>query len=233
MEKRYIRKDGSIAWGEITASLMRDSKGNILYAFGIIQDITERKIAEKHLSIQYSISKSLAESVTFKEAAQKVLQAICEGLGWELGMIWLVDKKAKVLRFENQWYKQDHLTDISGMIDPERTFKKGIGLPGRVWNSNKPAWIPDVTVDDNFPRAPFALKAGLHAGFAFPIRSGNDVIAVIECFNKIIEPRQDLLKVLNGSGQQIGSFLVRLHAEEEREIAQRTYKSLLTTHDGI
>ncbi|HEY3251866.1 MAG TPA: PAS domain S-box protein [Ignavibacteria bacterium] len=235
MEKRYIRKDGSVVWGEITASVMRSSDRNIIYSFAIIQDITARKIAEKHLNIQYSISKALAESKTFKEASQKVLQSICEGLNWELGMIWLVDKKSKLLRYENQWHKQDHMIEISGMIDPERTFKKGIGLPGRVWDLNKPAWIPDVTMDNNFPRAAFAHKACLHAGFAFPIRSGSDVIAIIECFNKkIIEPLPDLLKVLNASGRQIGNNLVRMHAEEEREIAQSTYKSLFdNTLDGI
>jgi len=41
-------------------------------------------------------------------------------------------------------------------------------LPGRVWASLKPTWIPDVVHDSNFPRASFANRVGLHAAFGFP-----------------------------------------------------------------
>jgi len=49
MEKRYIRKDGSIVWVDMTASLIRDAQGNGLYALSVIQDISERKRVEKEL----------------------------------------------------------------------------------------------------------------------------------------------------------------------------------------
>jgi hypothetical protein len=45
-EKRYLRKDGSVAWGTVTASLLRDAEGSPLYFIAIIEDITERKEAE-------------------------------------------------------------------------------------------------------------------------------------------------------------------------------------------
>ncbi|MGC8943004.1 MAG: PAS domain S-box protein [Caldisericia bacterium] len=43
IEKRYIRKDGSIFWGLLFASAAFDSKGEFLYSFGILRDITEEK----------------------------------------------------------------------------------------------------------------------------------------------------------------------------------------------
>jgi len=49
MEKRYIRKDGQIIWGNMTATLVRDALGEPLYALVIVEDITERKEAEKAL----------------------------------------------------------------------------------------------------------------------------------------------------------------------------------------
>ena len=46
MEKRYIRKDGSIIWAQITVSLVRKSTGEPKYSIGVVQDISDRKRIE-------------------------------------------------------------------------------------------------------------------------------------------------------------------------------------------
>ncbi len=42
IEKRYLRKDGSVTWVSVTSSIIRDDAGNPLYAAGVIIDITAR-----------------------------------------------------------------------------------------------------------------------------------------------------------------------------------------------
>lgn len=49
MEKRYIRKDGSIAWADLTVSAVRDAENRLKYFVGVVQDINERKNAEDRL----------------------------------------------------------------------------------------------------------------------------------------------------------------------------------------
>jgi signal transduction histidine kinase len=49
IEKRYIRKDGSVIWVHVTAAMIRDGKGLLLRSAGVIQDITERKLAQQAL----------------------------------------------------------------------------------------------------------------------------------------------------------------------------------------
>nr|HBN07770.1 hybrid sensor histidine kinase/response regulator [Cyanobacteria bacterium UBA8530] len=46
-EKRYIHKDGHPVWTHLNVSLMRDSKGEPIYAISQIQDISERKRIEE------------------------------------------------------------------------------------------------------------------------------------------------------------------------------------------
>ena len=46
LEKRYVRKDGEIVWGLLSASVVRGADGQPLYAVGQVQDITARKRAE-------------------------------------------------------------------------------------------------------------------------------------------------------------------------------------------
>jgi two-component system sensor histidine kinase/response regulator len=48
-ENRYIRKDGSLFWGEVTASLERDAEGRPAYCIAIVQDISERRRLEADL----------------------------------------------------------------------------------------------------------------------------------------------------------------------------------------
>jgi PAS domain S-box-containing protein len=48
-QKRYLRKDGTIVWGEISICLVSDENNIPLYFIPIIQDITERRKAEEAL----------------------------------------------------------------------------------------------------------------------------------------------------------------------------------------
>ena len=49
LEKRYIRKDGSIVWIDMSSSLQRDAAGGHAYAIAILQDISDRKRLESEL----------------------------------------------------------------------------------------------------------------------------------------------------------------------------------------
>src|SRR5262249_50803626 len=49
LEKRYVRKDGSLVWGELFASLQRDAAGKPAYDISIVNDISEGKRLEEEL----------------------------------------------------------------------------------------------------------------------------------------------------------------------------------------
>ncbi len=46
MEKRYIRKDGQIVWGNLAVSFFEDDKGKMTHLLAKIENITQRKQAE-------------------------------------------------------------------------------------------------------------------------------------------------------------------------------------------
>ena len=49
VEKRFVHKNGSIAWIFVTASVVKDAGGNPLYFVAQLQDFTARKVAEDAL----------------------------------------------------------------------------------------------------------------------------------------------------------------------------------------
>ena len=172
--------------------------------------------SEMRLSAAYATARVLAESVTLEEATPKILHAICDSLGWAHGAIWRVDEAANVLRCVETWQPPSIQVAEFDAISRRSTFRRGIGLPGRVWLSAEAAWIPDVTRDTNFPRAQAADEEGLHAAFGFPILLGSRVLGVLEFFSReIMEPDQELIRLMSAIGGQIGQFIERRLAEAE------------------
>jgi PAS domain S-box-containing protein len=208
------RKDGGEFPAE--ASISKLELGGEMVFTVILRDITDRKRAEQRLVAQHTVTQVLAEAATLEEATPRVLQAVCECLVWDLGELWRIDRAAGVLRCVEVWHKVSLEAPHFVATSHERTFRPGIGLPGRVWASREPAYIPDVVHDANFPRAPIAAREGLHAAFAFPILLGGDVVGVMAFFSQEIRhPDQDLLEMMATIGSQIGQFIERKRAEEE------------------
>jgi PAS domain S-box-containing protein len=178
--------------------------------------IIERKQASRNLGGSLFVTRILAESPALADALPRIVQRICNTLGWEMGAMWLLDPGAGVLRCLKVWPPQESNGSKFEAITYESTFPSGVGLPGRVWKTLKPAWIPDVTRDDNFPRAPGAAAAGLHAAFGFPILSGEKFLGMMEFFShEIREPDAPLLATFHGIGSQIGQFVERKQSEQE------------------
>ena len=169
-----------------------------------------------HQQVVYETACALAESATLVEAAPRMLQAICSALGWDYGALWTVDRAAAHLRWTATWHAPSLPFDEFAAVSRGTAFAPGVGLPGRVWSSRQSAWIPDVVRDPNFPRAPAAERAGLHAAFGFPVVGRAEILGIMEFFSREIrEPDADLLRMLTTVGRQIGLFVERKRAEEE------------------
>ena len=95
-------------------------------------------------------------------------------------------------------------------------FLPGTGLPGRSWSSKKPTWDRDVTLDSNFPRAPYAREAGLKGAMAIPILAGDEVVAVMDFF--VLEPREEdrrLVGLVSTIAAYMGTIFQRKQVEDE------------------
>ena len=163
--------------------------------------------ADRRLTAEHVTARALMEAGTFEQAAPRILEAICNDLGWEHGAFWTVDQEADVLKCANLWSPRSGSFPEFDAMSRRTTFARGVGLPGRVWASRHPAWIADVVRDTNFPRAPVAAREGLHAAIGFPILLRGEVLGVMEFFSREIRPPDDeLLSMLAGVGNQIGLF---------------------------
>jgi len=172
--------------------------------------------AEQRLTAEHVAARVLLEASTFEEAAPRILESICSTFGWEHGACWAIDADGQQLRCMNIWTAAAARFPVFETTSRGMLFKRGEGLPGRVWETAQPAWIPDVTRDRNFPRARIAAREGLHAAFGFPVILRGNVHGVMEFFSREIrEPDAAFLSTLATVGTQIGMFIDRRQAQDE------------------
>ena len=85
--------------------------------------------------MQHTVTQILAEATTVAEATPKILRALGECMGWDVGALWRVDRDAGVLRCAEVWHKPSKEVPEFESASRERTFLAGVGLPGKVWLS--------------------------------------------------------------------------------------------------
>jgi len=215
-QARMRCKDGRIKHVSINSSVYYEG-GKFVHTRCFTRDITDRKRTARRLALQYAVTRILAESADVHQSAQRILRTSCETLDWEVGVLWTVDAAEQVLRCADICHADKHETPQFDQHSKSLVFKKGVGLPGTIWQTRQPTWIDNVVEAANFPRAPIALREGLRGAFGFPILMGQDVWGVVEFFSsEMREPDEELMNLAAGIGGQIGQFTQRRLAETER-----------------
>jgi PAS domain S-box-containing protein len=198
-------------------------------------EVAERQRKETRLNLQCETSRILAASTTLNEATQKILQVVCENMGWTVGGLWKVDAAAERLRHVDVWHQPS--ADVSEFIAVSRrmTFSLDEGMPGMVWARGEAVWIADVVLDLNFLRAAYAAQYKLHGCFAFPLLLEGKVLGVMEFFHcDVAQPDDDLLQTFASIGNQIGQFIERRQAEETLRDREARIRAIVdTAADGI
>jgi PAS domain S-box-containing protein len=208
-------KDGSIRHVLINSSAMLEN-GKFVHTRCSTRDISPRKRSERRMAMVHAVTRLLAEARTLAEVSSKILQAICDYLEWEFGAFWQADDAFQTLHCVEVWHATKKDLSAFEATCREINFSRGVGLPGRVWQTCDAIWIADITKEANFPRASAAASAGLHGTFAFPITLADNLFGVMEFFSsEIRQPDKALLRTVETMGSEIGQFVERLRAEIE------------------
>ena len=189
----------------------------------------ELYLRQQQIDLLEAIAADINQAMDANATLALALERICRHTLWPVGHLFAVETATQNaeprLKSSGIWYCFDPDRFASfrtvSVDDEDATYD---GLPGKVLGTGRPAWIADITQDEDFSRAAVARQAGLLAGFAFPALVGREVVAVLEFFSdRDIEPDGALLRSMTQIGIQLGRVIERQRrggAEHEPAQAQ-------------
>jgi PAS domain S-box-containing protein len=222
----YVKKDGSLLPVRInSAPLFVD--GRVTGVVVTFEDISELKEAERRATIHYTATRAFAQVETIGQAASKVLEAICQNLGWDIGAYWIRSEGGDKLDLLQIW--QSPTNDFGEFEQRYRSQGEGDMLQSHynAFVENAPLWLDarNKDADESFP---FAARAcGLKTVLAFPLRNEDECIGVIELFG--LQPREpdiELLRMLDALGRQFGQYIEKRRVDKKLKDSEEIFKQL-------
>jgi len=225
---RLVTPKQEVKWAFVRAATLRSSAGEITGFVGTVEDITEAKRSERTVTMEQEVATALNESESLETVLPRVLEAVCECGEWTVGICWMVDARAGLLRFGDGWERRGSGAELFVEVSRELTFERGAELSGRVWEENKAWWAADAWDDPRQKRAAAGRACGLRGACAIPVPCGGEVVAVLELSaSEVKAPEPQWLKVMASIAGQLGVFIGRLRAQTVRLQSEQQFRTLL------
>jgi len=234
-EQRYLHADGHLGWALVSVSLLRDSRRRPLHYVLGMDDISVSHRNERLRAVTFAVTRRLGEAVDEGVAYRRILQGLCEDLGWDVGQLWLRDGDEAVLRLRDSWYVSSPESVEAARVNLEAEPLRGIDLPGRVLADRAPLWIVDIAKDLNLAQSAAIVGSGLHGAFGFPILNAAGAAGVVNFYSReILQPDKRLLAMVADIGSQIGQFIERKRVDRALLESSKLIRGVLdNVADGI
>jgi PAS domain S-box-containing protein len=192
LEKRYVRKDGSLVWAELFVSLQRDAAGRPAYAIAVIQDISERKRLEGELrqakeaeaerarlaELGRDVGIALTQGDTLRETLQPCAEAMVRYLDAAFARIWWLPPGSDVLELQASAGMYTHLDG------PHAHIPVGQLKIGRIAQDCRPVLTNEVQSDECISDPGWARREGMVAFAGFPLVVKDRPLGVLGMFSR-------------------------------------------------
>ena len=221
---RLTPSDGESPDDALVVAVLRDASTTILL---------ERQFeVSRYLAATLRVTAALTAARDADVAFAQLLPTLCTELDWDAAQLWRPDGDGSRLVHAGTWAGPGAAVPALEADAAGRSFRRGAGLPGQAWLRRAPVVAEDLRADVDLVGTRAARDDGLRTGVAFPVLSGDSLLAVCELYSTAQRPvPPELTEVLAHAGRQIGQFLARLRAESVvRELAETLQRSLLPSH---
>lgn len=222
-EWTYVRKDGSRVPVQLSVTALRNEAGDFTGFLHVATDISERKLTQQRLAIQFETSSLLSDSSSLAAAAPRLLDICSSTDAWEVAVLWMPEGATGPWRSFSYREAPGRRFPNFAAETARQTLDPRTGLLGRPATDEQPVWAEDIGHEPGFARREAAQADRLRSAAAFSIKSGSGLHGVIECFTtRHHASKPGVIELFRSLSTQIGHFIehqesaARLRESEER-----------------
>src|SRR5262245_20755754 len=192
LEKRYVRRDGSSVWVELSVSLQWDRAGKPDYFIGIVQDISNRKRLEVELrqakeaagesarlaEFGRDVGIALSQGDTLRELLLPCAEATVRFLDAAFARIWWLPPGKDVLELQVSAGLYTHLDG------PHARVPIGQLKIGRIAQERRPVLTNEAQSDPCISDPGWARREGIVAFAGFPLVVKDRLLGVLGMFSR-------------------------------------------------
>lgn len=209
------RADGSMMYDAMTLSPIRDRHGTVCAISAISRDISAALLHKHNRGVERAVISELASSTDVHDAALRLLKGVGEGLDCQIGVLWELGPDGQALSCGALWTRKRAAKTPFVQTTREESFAHGEELPGHIWSTGRAEWITGLDPTTGSPRAQAAAAVGLQTAVGFPLRSGAEVVGVIEFHSANVTPEDpELLAMGEMLVGRLADTLARHRAQE-------------------
>lgn len=213
-KRRFLRKDGSICYTEVSATALQDSEGRFSGSFAMVVDITALHRSIEELTLLNQAGQALNSSLDLDEVLLNILRETRRLLNITATSIWLREAETGDLVCRQSIGPQNE--NLHGWRVPA-----GQGIAGYIATTAQSQLVADVWSD---PRHYHSITTGthvpVHALLGVPLIGKHGVLGVIEAIDihphRFTDADQKLLESLAATAA-LAIENANLYAQAQRE----------------
>jgi PAS domain S-box-containing protein len=205
-EFQVLRRDGAIRYASVNARSIKDENKKTLYIEGMVQDITEKKLANEQMIMQRDFALKLAQVDSIEEGLSVILKAAITASGMECGGISL--KNIETSGFD--------LVYSIGLTKAFQAKIRQVPVGSFTWSRLMEKKSYHICPTNNL--TPIAFAEGFQFVSVMPILRRNEVIGCLVTASKVITEIPEQVRVgLEILAAESGNIIVRMQAWERLE----------------
>jgi two-component system sensor kinase FixL len=237
VEKRFLRKNGDVMWGQLSMSMLREKEDGPAFGVAILEDVTEARLARQVLNEQLKFDAFLSNlSARFinlpvdqlDAAIEDAQRNICESLNLDVCTLWQLSPANPDSLFLTHYRVPPGFPPVPEVMDGKETF------PWCLEKLRKGDSIVLSRVADAPAEAARDLEGwryyGIKSSLTFPLSAGGSEVFGALGFNVISEPRDwpsELVSRLQLVAQIFANALARKRAEQALREGEARFRLLV------
>ncbi len=178
-EFRFKKADGTYLYVEEIGHMLRDKNGKPSRMIGALRNVSKLKLSETQKQVQNQVASIFKDENELPIILENTLTYIAEYGEYQTAEIWLMSNDEKYLKLMSVCATDEKSQVYLKHTKTIKRFKKGEGLPGKVWKDLQVEVWDDINTIQKFIRNASAKKSGLKSGVGFPLFHNNNFVGVM------------------------------------------------------